>query len=158
MTAKEIFQKEHIFFGEENINGILCSVGYIKKFKLSWLATQLNTFIIIGKTNEKITSDTIENFSDSCLKYALRNNKGWPRGLQSGVGAIAILQGTDIDNDAVAYCHKLSKKHWSAFEIPVIYNLEKQQTIRFSNSPIWGLLYFPYFINTIDKITSQLTD
>ena len=52
MTPEDIFRNENINFEQQTINGINCSVGYIKKFKWSWFATQLNTFIIIGKTDQ----------------------------------------------------------------------------------------------------------
>lgn len=156
MKPEEIFKSEGIFFGQETINGITCSIGYIKKFKWSWFATQLNTFVIIGETKEKIDKLTIENFSKDCFEYALKNHKGWPRGLQAGVGSIAILQGNDIDNEAIKFCEKLSKKHWSAFEIPVIYRTNERKAIRYKSQPIWGTIYFPFFTKTIDSIVEKL--
>ncbi len=155
MTPEEILKKENIYLGEETINGITCSIGYIKKFKWSWLATQLNTFVIIGKTNDKIDKHLIDSFSKSCFEYALHNNKGWPRGLQAGIGSIAILQGNNIDGEAIVFCEKLTRKHWSAFEIPVLYNTKENRTIRYISAPIWGTIYFPFFTRTIDSITEQ---
>ena len=91
MRPEEVLKDENIYCGQDNINGIAWSIGYIKKFKWSWLATQLNTFVIIGKTDKKIDKHMIEAFLKSCFKYALKNHKGWPRGLQAGVSSIAIL-------------------------------------------------------------------
>ena len=156
MTPEEILKNEKIYFGQDTIGGIDCSIGYIKKFKWSWFATQLNTFVIIGKTNDKIDKQVIEDFSKNCFKYSLKNHKGWPRGLQAGVGSIAILLGNSIDNEAKLFCEKLSKKHWSAFEIPVLYNSDEKKPIRYIKNPIWGRIYFPFFTKTIDSITSQL--
>lgn len=156
MTSEAILKNENIYFGQDTIGGIICSIGYIKKFKWSWLATQLNTFVIIGPVNDKIDKGVIEKFSTACFEYSLKNHKGWPRGLQAGVGSIAILQGSVMDNEAKEFCEKLSKKHWSAFEIPVLYNLDEKKTIRFIKKPIWGTIYFPFFTKTIDSITSQL--
>lgn len=156
MTSEVILKNESIYFGQDTINGITCSIGYIKKFKWSWFATQLNTFVIIGKTNDKIDKQVIEAFSKSCFEYSLKNNKGWPRGLQAGVGSVAILQGNNIDNEAIKFCEKLSKKHWSAFEIPVLYSIDEKKSIRFISTPIWGTIYFPFFTKTIDAITKQL--
>jgi len=156
MTATEILKQENIYFGEETINGISCSIGYIKKFKWSWLATQLNTFVIIGTANNNIDKQTIEAFSKSCFEFALKNHKGWPRGLQAGVASIAILQGNNIDKSAREFCEKLSKKHWSAFEVPVLYDLEEKKAVRYIKKPIWGTIYFPFFTQTIDSITRKL--
>lgn len=156
MTAVEILKNENIYFGEDIIDGIPCSIGNIKKFKWSWFGTQLNTFVLIGKTNEKIDKNTIESFSKSCFEYSLRNHRGCPRGLQTAIGSVCILQGTEIDLDAKSFCQKLTKKHWSAFEIPVLYDLTQMRTIRFIKRPIWGTVYFPFFAATIDSITNQL--
>ncbi|NJM79152.1 MAG: hypothetical protein HC854_05000 [Flavobacterium sp.] len=157
MTPEEILKNENIYFGQDTINGINCSIGYIKKFKWSWFATQLNTFVIIGKTDDKIDKKLIEAFSKSCFEYSLKNHKGWPRGLQAGVGSIAILQGNDIDHDAIIFCKKLSKKHWSAFEIPVLYNVDEKKSFRYISTPIWGTIYFPFFSKTINTITKQMS-
>jgi len=156
-NSEEILKNEKIYFGQETIGGIPCSIGYIKKFKWSWLATQLNTFIIIGNTNDRIDKNVIVDFSKNCFEYSLKNNKGWPRGLQSGVCSISILQGKVIDNEAIEFCEKVSKKHWSAFEIPVLYNIGQRKGIRFKNNPILGGIYFPFFAKTIDSILSKLS-
>ncbi len=152
---KQLFTNENIYFGQENIGGINCTIGYIKKFKWSWFATQLNTFVIVGQTEQKIDKSLIEEFSNNCFKYSLKNNKGWKRGLQSAVGSIAILSGTITDIAAINYCEKLTKKHWSAFEIPVLFDQSKKQITKYKKTPIWGSIYFPFFTKTIDNITSK---
>lgn len=155
-SADQVLKQENIFLKQATIGGISCSVGYIKKFKWSWFATQLNTFVIIGDTNSLIDKSTIENFSSACLKYALQNNQGWPRGLQSGIGSIAILMGSNVSVDAIAFCEKPTKKHWSAFEIPVIYDESQRRIIRYIKTPIWGKIYFGFFTNLIDSVTGKL--
>ncbi len=156
MKPEEIFKREGIFFRQEIINEIPCSIGYIKKFKWSWFGIQLKTFIIIGETKDKIDKNTIEDFSKSCFEYSLKNHKGWPRGLQAAIGSIAILQGNYIDEEAINFCEKFSKKHWSAFEIPVIYRTDEKKAIRYKSKPIWGRIYFSFFTKTIDSIVEQL--
>ena len=152
---KQLFNNENIFYKQENIAGFDCTIGYIKKFRWSWMGTQLNTFIIVGQTEQKIDKQLIETFSKDCYEYSLKNNMGWPRGLQAAVGSIAILSGNTISEDAINFCEKLTKKHWSAFEVPVIYDSVKKQTIRYQNSPLWGKIYFPYFSKLIDDITGK---
>ncbi|SHF27528.1 hypothetical protein [Pedobacter caeni] len=154
-TAEAILKDTGIFKGHETIAGIACTIGYDKKFKWAWMATQLNTFIIIGETEELIDKNKIEQFSNACYEYAIKNNQGWPRGLQSGIGAVAILKGKSIDRSAAVFCEKLTKKHFSAFEVPVLYDLEKKKTIRYLTRPLWGTIYFPYFTKMIDDITSR---
>lgn len=155
-TPENILKQDPAYTGQAMIGGIDCTVGYLKEFRWSWLATQLNTYIVVGTSREHITSQAIADFSKSCFDYAVKNNKGWPRGLQAAIGSIAILQGTDITQDAIAFCEKPTKKHWSAFEVPVLYDLDAQHAIRFVNNPIWGRIYFPYFAKTIDDITGKI--
>ncbi len=153
MTAEEVLIKTGLFTENVTINGVECAVGYDKQFKWSWMGTQLNTFIFIGSANQPINKAQIESFSASCYRYAIDNNKGWPRGLQSGVGSVAILKGSTVDQAAKDFCEKLTKKHWSAFEIPVIYDEGNNQFIQYLKRPIWGTIYFPYFTELIAKIS-----
>jgi hypothetical protein len=156
MTNEATLKAQQLFLTNENIGGIACSIGYVKKFKWSWMATQLNTFIFIGEANGTIDKAATEKFSDDCYNYAIKNNKGWPRGLQSGVGSIAILKGETIDSAAKAFCESPSKKHWSAFEVPVLYHTSEKKTIRYKSNPIWGRIFFPYFTKLIDTVTGSL--
>ena len=154
-SAEQVLKDENIFIGEEIIGGIPCQIGYIKKFKWSWFATQLNLFVIIGQTEKAVDRQMIETFSKNCFDYSIKNNRGWFRGLQSGVGSMAILQAAKFDEGAIDFCEKLSKSHWSAFEIPVLYDTSARKLIRYKKNPIWGMIYFPFFTKTIDHIASR---
>jgi hypothetical protein len=155
MSAEEVLKQDGLFIENTTINGIPCSVGYNKQFRWSWLATQLNTFVFIGATDQPVNQTLIEGYSNGCYEYAIKNNKGWPRGIQAGVGSIAILKGKTIDEAAQGFCEKPSKKHWSAFEIPVIYNTATKEVIKYLKKPIWGTIYFPYFTELIAAITNK---
>ena len=155
MIASPILKSENAQFSEATIGGIKCSVAYIKKFKWSWLATQLNAFVIIGETETLIDRITIENFSKSCFEFATKNSQGWPRGIQSGIGSIAILKGSNVDPSAVKFVEDFSKKHFSAFEIPVVYDSEKKRAFRYVSTPLWGKIYFPFFTKVIDGVTDS---
>lgn len=156
-TAAEVLKSENIYLKEDIIGGVPCSVGYIKEFRWSWMATQLNTFIIIGHTDQPVSKTVIADFSKNCFEYALKNHQGWPRGLQSGVASIAILQATVIEDDAVLFCERLTIKHWSAFEVPVLYHPDQKIGVRFKAAPIWGTIFFPYFAKKIDTVLQKLS-
>ena len=53
-TPEQVHKQENIYFKQDNVGGISCTIGYIKKFKLSWFSTQLNTFIIINQSASPI--------------------------------------------------------------------------------------------------------
>ena len=151
----QVLRSQNMETSEAVIGGVPCTIGYIKEFRWSWLATQLNCFIIVGETDTMIDKKCIENFSANCLKYALDNHKGWMRGIQSGVGSIAILKGNNVDDHAIKFCQHPSKTHFAAFEIPIIYNTSTKQTYKYISKPLWGRIYFPYFTKTIDAIINK---
>ncbi len=155
-NLKQILESEKLYFGEANIAGILCTIGYKKEFRWTWFACQLNTFVIIGQATSDVDVQQIHDFSTACFEYALKNQKGWPRGLQSGVGSIAILCAENYSSSAAASCETLTKKHWSAFEVPVIYDITQKKMIRFKKAPMWGSLFFPYFAKMLDAIGGKL--
>lgn len=154
MTAEEIFKADGRYFGQETLNGIPCAIAYIKEFRWSWFACQLNTFIIVGEAGA-IDKPLIETFSKTAYEYALKNNKGWKRGFQSGIGSINILRSSSIDAEAIKYCEKSPPKHWSAFEVPVVYNTADKTKYRYKSTPNWGRLYYPYFSKLIDQTTGR---
>jgi len=106
--AKKKFHQASIYHSEKNILEHKSIIGYEKKFKWSWMATQLNTFIVVTDFgNKEIDKSLIENHLSESFKFSKQNYKGWPRGLQSGVGVISILISNNITEEAKIYCQKL---------------------------------------------------
>ncbi len=151
---KQGLKERSIFLAESELGGRPAVIGYDKVFKWRWFATQLNTFIIaadLGK--ERITEQTIETFLNGAFEYAKKNYRGWPRGLQSGFGVIAILISENVVDGAAAYCRQLkSGKKWAGFSIPVVINSRTQEVFRFEKDPFWGRIYYPYFRELIDEL------
>lgn len=156
MNSEESLKQIGIYVGNDIIGGISCAIGYEKKFKWSWLATQLNTFVFIGTIEGHVDRAVIEKFSNDCYEYAIKNNRGWPRGLQSGVGSIAILQATSVDQSAAMFCYSPNKVHWSAFEIPIIVDTTHKTLIKYLSTPLWGTIYFSYFTDKINTVVYKL--
>lgn len=153
---KNEFLNKGIYHSENQFsNNINVQIGYVKKTKLKWLATQLNTFIIVGTTESQITKQLIQDFSSEAFRFAKSNNQGLPRGLHSSIGVIAILIGVKANFEAKRYCLKLSK-HFSAFNIPVIVETESNDIIHFEGTPIWGMMYYPYLKKLIDKYVVKI--
>ncbi len=153
-SIKQKLIKNEIFHSETTISGKKTIVGYEKKFKWTWAATQLNTFIIATDLgDDEITIQIIEKHLTESFKFAKDNYKGWPRGLQSGLGVISILISTKINKDAKDYCRKLkSGKKWAGFTIPVVYNPERDEIFKFEKNPIWGKIYYPHFEKLINDL------
>ncbi len=158
MTLQEIknrIESQSFLFSDDQVCGRPAVVGYDKKFKWRWFATQLNTFLVaIDFGNDSVTIATIESALTDSFAYAKQNYNGWPRGLQSGVGVITILLSSDIDGRAIEYCRELkSGKKWAGFAVPVVIDSPTGQVYYFNRNPIWGRIYYPYFKDLIIKTT-----
>ncbi len=107
-TIKNRLQAQQIFFSEDSIIEQPTVIGYDKAFRWSWMATQLNTFIMASDLGDQtITVETIENHLKESFDYSRKNYNGWLRGFQSGVGVISILISQNVSEDAKVYCKKL---------------------------------------------------
>lgn len=153
-TIKANLQAANIFLSDEVTLNNPSVMGYEKKFRWFWFATQLNTFIVAGDfDDEKITPMVIEKYLDISFELAKKNHTGWPRGLQSARAVIVILISSNITEEAKDYCRKLkSAKKWAAFTIPIVLDRQTNEVFRFEKKPVWGLIYYPYFTRLINKI------
>ncbi|MCB0632848.1 MAG: hypothetical protein R2824_27345 [Saprospiraceae bacterium] len=153
-TIKDNLIRDAIFHSEPEIMGLPSVVGYEKKFKWSWMATQLNTFIVATDFGEEeITRPLIEEHLTEAFYYAEDHYKGWPRGLQSGVGVISVLLSDEVDAGAKEFCLKLKAgKKWAGFTIPVVLDCTANEIFYFEKNPMWGRIYFPHFRKLIERI------
>jgi hypothetical protein len=160
MNLKSIKQKlvsESIFLSDIEIQAKPTVIGYEKKFKWSWFATQLNTFIVVSDYgNESITPEIIERHLTEAFDFASRNYTGWPRGLQSGVGVISVLISSNVSPQAKAYCRELkSGKKWAGFTIPVTIDSSTNEVSYFEKNPVWGRIYYPHFKSLINSVVGN---
>lgn len=153
-SIKDKLQSKSIYHSQEKILDKSSVIGYEKKFKWSWMATQLNTFIVASDfENEEINKALIENHLKEAFNYAQKNYKGWPRGFQSGLGVISILISDKLDEDSKEYCLKLkSGKKWAGFAIPVVIDSKTNKIYCFEKNPIWGRIYYPHFKEIINDL------
>ncbi len=153
-NIKDKLSKATILYSEDPILNKPSVIGYEKKFRWGWMATQLNTFIVatdIG--SEPITSELIEKHLTESFNYTKQHYTGWPRGFQSGLGVIAILISSNIDEPSKTYCRELkSGKKWAGFSIPVVINSETNEVFAFERNPVWGAIYYPHFKQLINNL------
>ncbi|MCT4598808.1 MAG: hypothetical protein N4A50_13125 [Vallitalea sp.] len=135
-----------------NINekDYLVDVLYDEKFKLEWYATKLKMFSFISYRNT-VGIDTIKEYSKVCFDYARKNYKGLPRGLQNGFCSFSVLVSDNISKEAIDYVQKRPTKHFSAFEMPIVYDLSKNTLYFYRETPIWGRIYYKDFREYIMK-------
>ena len=154
-SIKEKLNSNSIFLKDEKILEKPSVIGYEKKFKWSWFAVQLNTFIVVSDFgNENITVASLEKHLSESFTFAKNNYTGWPRGFQSGMVIISILISNNITPEAKEYCKMLkSGKKWAALTIPVTINSSTNEVNYFETNPIWGRIFYPYLKNMILEIT-----
>ncbi len=153
-SIKEKLNKSSIFHSETKISGAPSVIGYEKKFKWSWIATQLNTFIVVSDFGDtEINTSLIEHHLSESFEFSKKNYTGWPRGLQSGLGVITILLSNTITEEAKSYCTELkSGKKWAGFTIPIVYDTDTNEIFQFQKNPIWGRIYYPHFKKLIHNL------
>ncbi len=157
-SFKEKLQAKSIFYSDSVlIEDMPSVVGYDKQFRWSWMATQLNTFIIASDcSGTLITKPFLEAHLKSSFMYSKVEYNGWPRGLQAATAVISILIADNITEEAKIYCKKLqSGKKWAGFTIPVVIDSNTKEMFFFHRRPMWGRIYFPYFAEIIMELTSK---
>lgn len=154
-SIKQALNQRNMYFSDDKIMDKPTVIGYEKKFRWAWMATQLNTFVVASDFgNQEVTVDTIEKHLSQGFDYAKKNYKGWPRGLQSGLGVISIIVSDNLTQEAINYCHQLgSGKKWSAFTIPVLIHSSTGEVHSFDKKPMWGAIYYPHFRTMINDLT-----
>ena len=131
------------------IDQSLITVSYEEKFKIQWLATKLKIFSFIHYI-DKVDIGTIENYSSVCTKYASKKHRGLPRGFQNGVVSFNVLISETVTDAAIDFVLSRPKKHFSLFEMPIIYDISRSKLYYYEGTPIWGSMYNNYLRSYIE--------
>ena len=98
--------------------------------------------------------DELEAFSGRGFRYALgaRTNP-LPRGFFASVFCfpVALVHSVGADT-AQTVRNNLPVKHWSAAEVPVVYDLTSGALHYFEKTPMWGAAYYNGFRRTIQQM------
>ena len=157
-STKDRLSELGIFHSETTLGGQPCVVGYQKQFRWSWMATQLNCFVVaVDCGDSPITPDSFETLFAESFAYAKSHYTGWPRGLQSGMGVMLLLVGSEVSQEAQDYCVQLkSGKKWAGFSIPLAKSTSDGQSYCFAKKPAWGRIYYGYFETLAKDILQSL--
>jgi len=124
------------------------TVTYEEVFKWAWMATKLKIFSFVTYT-EAISRDILMNYSSACLDYARKNKKGLPLGFQNGIVCNNILVSESINDDAITFIASRPRKHYCIFEIPIVYDLARNDLHYYKGEIIWGMMYNDFIKNYI---------
>ena len=99
-----------------------------------------------------VQSGVLQSYSSLSFQFA-NNNKSTP--LPNGFFvaifcfAVAITEGLD-PHLALSICDTAPTKHWSAFEIPIVFDLATGDLCYFQKTPVWGAAYYAGFRREIE--------
>lgn len=80
----------------------------------------------------------MQAYTKACSDWALNNYQGALRGLQKGVVIYAVLLQHPLRADAVSYTKELPKKHFAAFDVPVLVDPVTGTCEMLEKTPVWG--------------------
>lgn len=135
---------------EIEINSFNVTSMYEEKFKIRWLATKLKNYSFVSHV-DKIDLEDIISYTSECTNYAVKNYKGLPRGIQNGVTSFNVLVSANVTEAAKKFATSRPKKHFSLFEMPIIYDLASREIYYYKGTPIWGSIYYKYFREYIEN-------
>ena len=112
----------------------------------------VETFFVFGEVPTPDVA-SIQAFSATAFQYA-KAAKSFPLpcGLFEAVisYAVAIVPSLD-DATAAAIRATAPKKHWAAFEVPVVCDASRGALCYFEKTPVWGAAYYRGFRAQIEK-------
>lgn len=111
------------------------------------------TRTIAVTTFENVDIGTIQSFSMASTRYALDNRGSLlPRGLGGSLFSIPVIVSYDFDIDIKLWMEKtIVKKHWAAFEFPVLISLKDRKIYYCKKTPIWGSAYYRGFRKFVEE-------
>ncbi len=113
-------------------------------------ATKMKNFSFVS-CSDKIDLNDIINYSSACMDYALKIYEGLPRGFQNGILSFNVLVSEKVSAEAKKFVAARPKKHFAAFEMPIIVDLTDKSLYYYKKTPMWGGLYYRYFRKFIEK-------
>ena len=156
LQFKAHLEAEGIFHSKSTFGGCPAVIGYEKQFRWSWMATQLNCFVVVIDFGDKpITEEAFETLFPEAHAYAKTHYTGWRKGFQSGLGVVLLLVGSNVSPNAQDYCTLLKTgKKWAGFSVPLAKDTSSGQAYQFAKKPMWGRIYYGYFKTMADKLLS----
>lgn len=151
MTFQNYLDQLYVRFEKnEDIPELRALSFYEEEFRVEWLATKLKQYSFVSHV-EHLTADLMKQYSKDCMDYALKNYKNMPRGIQNGVVSNNVLVSGNVDPMAIKLVEAKPKKHYAAFEIPIIVDLTQEKIFYCKKTPLWGAMYYKYFREYISK-------
>ena len=126
--------------------------------RLSWLATQLVTFVFLIRRPVDSFSQMLDDYS------ALRNFAGehkrtfLPFGIQCGYALLPIYMAQTFPEALIENTRSTHKKRWCVFHVPSLLNTTTGQVITLERRFFWGCIYRDYIGATVQESVNLISD
>lgn len=123
--------------------------------KSSWELSKFGKMtraVLVAKSQAQEPGSVLD-FSSRSTKYALDNRDSvLPRGFGGSLLSVPVLASEGFDEELKRWSQRtLTKKHWAAFEFPVLVALGEQRIYYCRKTPIWGAAYYKGFRKFVDR-------
>ncbi len=132
-------------------------LGTKAKFRLRWLATRLQTFVVLAEFPQappNVGPQALDGLLDDAVTYAIASHSGPMRGLQSGVAIIAIAVGHGWSPGERDWAAKPRRRRFAAMTMPVIADVADGQVLRPERAFI-GFIYQSYLRSVVADFVQQ---
>jgi hypothetical protein len=111
------------------------------------------TRFIIASAIESANPGIVEAFSARATEFALENRGSLlPRGLGGSLLSIPVAVSQDFSEKVKGWITQtLAKKHWAAFEFPVLLSTKNGEIFYCTRTPMWGWAYYRGFRNFVEE-------
>lgn len=100
-----------------------------------------------------LTREILMQYSNTSFKFS-NNNRSFPlpNGFFVSTFCYAVAITANLDVQLAQYVKDTSPiKHWSAFEMPIVFDLTSGNLFYFEKTPLWGAAYYNGFRKEIQK-------
>jgi len=113
-------------------------VAYEEVFRWSLMATKLKITSFV-KHMPAVDLSEAKTYSEHCMKQVLSEREGLV--FQTALVSFNVVVSENISAEAIRFVSSVPKKHFAAFEVPVLIDTKTMKTHFFEGSMVWGAIY-----------------
>jgi hypothetical protein len=126
-------------------------------FRLSWLATQLVTFVFLIRRPVEAFAQVLDDYP-ALRSFAGEHQRTFlPVGIQCGYALLPIYMAHTFPEALIESTRSTYKKRWCVFYIPSLFNLTTQRVIALERRYFWGCIYRGYIGATIQEAANMIS-
>ena len=137
-------------------NGTPVRILHREPFRLTWVATQLVTYVfIINRRPENYES--IDADYEAMRAFASQHKRTWlPFAFQCGYALLPIYVGESFNDLLVRHVENRFKKRWCVFHVPSLLDSSTGHVHTLHRKSFWGCIYRDYIRTTVIQVASAV--